>query len=157
MELKDMTETRGTGASRVGLPQQRGGTTAPEPTGWVGWIFFAGVIMILGGTFQAIAGLVALFNSSYYLVPSANLVVNVNYTGWGWAHLIAGILLIAAGFGVMTGQTWARIVGVILAGISAILNIAFLAAYPFWSLTIIALDIVVIYALAVHGREAQNY
>ena len=152
-----MTETRDTGASRVGIPRQRAGAAAPAPTGWVGWIFFAGVIMILAGTFQAIAGLVAIFNETYYLVPSADLVVSVHYTGWGWAHLIAGVLVIAAGFGIMTGQTWARIVGVILVGLSAILNIAFLAAYPLWSLIVIALDVVVIYALAVHGREMQNY
>ncbi|MFN2497254.1 MAG: hypothetical protein ABR608_15340 [Pseudonocardiaceae bacterium] len=141
----------------MGLPHQRGDAALPAPTGWVGWIFFAGIIMILGGTFQAIAGLVAIFNEAYYLVPSSDLVVSVDYTGWGWAHLITGILVVAAGFGVLTGQTWARIVGVILAGISAILNIAFLAAYPLWSLIVIALDVVVIYALSVHGREMQNY
>ncbi|MGH2395362.1 MAG: DUF7144 family membrane protein, partial [Candidatus Limnocylindria bacterium] len=64
-----MTETRQTGAGQVGMPRQRG-QGAPEPTGWVGWLFFAGVIMILGGIFQAIAGLVAIFNEAYYLVPS---------------------------------------------------------------------------------------
>lgn len=138
------------------MPRQRG-QAAPEPTGWVGWIFFAGVILVLGGTFQAIAGLVALFNSSYYLVPSADLVVAVNYTGWGWVHLVAGILLVLVGFGVMTGQTWARVVGVVLAGISALLNLAFLAAYPLWAIVVIALDIIVIYALCVHGREMKNF
>lgn len=151
-----MTETRDTGASKVGLPQQRG-AVAPAPTGWTGWILFAGLMMILGGIFQVIAGLVAIFKETYYLVPSANLVVSVDYNGWGWIHLIAGILVIAAGFGVMTGQTWARIVGIVLAGISAILNIAFLAAYPLWSLIVIAIDILVIYALSVHGREMQSY
>jgi hypothetical protein len=149
-----MTETQ---AGQVGLPRQRAKGVAPEPTGWVGWILFAAVIMVLTGTFQAIAGLVAIFNDAYYLVPSADLVVSVDYTGWGWAHLIAGILLIAAGIGVMTGQTWARIVGVVLAAISAIVNIGFLAAYPVWSVIVIALDVVIIYALCVHGREMQNY
>ena len=151
-----MTETRQTGVGQAGMPRQRG-EAVPEPTGWVGWLFFAGVIMILVGIFQAIAGLVALFNSSYFLVPSADLVVAVNYTGWGWVHLIAGILLLLAGFGVLTGQTWARVVGVVLAGISALLNIAFLAAYPLWSVVVIALDVIIIYALCVHGREMKNY
>lgn len=149
-----MTETQ---AGRVGLPRQRGQGIPPEPSGWVGWIFFAGIIMILAGTFQAIAGLVAIFNSAYFLVPSTGLVVSVNYTGWGWVHLIGGLLVVAAGFGVMTGQTWARIVGIILAGISAILNLAFLAAYPVWSVIVITLDVLIIYALSVHGREMQNY
>lgn len=151
-----MTETRQTGAGQVGMPRQRG-QAAPEPTGWVGWLFFAGVIMILGGIFQAIAGLVAIFNEAYYLVPSTGLVVGVNYTAWGWVHLAVGVLVLLAGFGVLTGQTWARVVGVILAGISAILNVAFLAAYPLWAVIVIALDVVVIYALCVHGREMQNY
>ena len=151
-----MTETRQTAGAQVGVPRQRG-QAVPEPSGWVGWIFFAGVIMILGGTFQAIAGLVALFNSSYFLVPSTDLVVSVNYTGWGWVHLIAGILVVLAGFGVLTGQTWARILGVVLAGISALLNLAFLAAYPVWSVIVIALDVIIIYALCVHGREMKNF
>lgn len=150
-----MTETRQTGASQVGMPQQRG-QALPEPTGWVGWLFFAGVILILGGVFQAIAGLVAIFNSTYFLVPSTGLVVSVNYTGWGWVHLIFGIVVVLAGFGVLTGQTWARIVGVILAGLSAILHIAFLAAFPVWSTIVIALDVIVIYALIVHGREMRT-
>jgi hypothetical protein len=149
-----MTETQATGTGAV--PRQRG-QALPAPTGWVGWIFFAGIIMVLAGIFQAIAGLVALFNSSYYLVPSANLAVNVSYTGWGWVHLVFGVLLLAAGFGVMTGQTWARIFGIVLAGLSAIVNLGFLAAFPAWSLIVIVLDVLVIYALAVHGREMQNY
>jgi len=152
-----MTETQATGAGAVGVPRQRSQEAVPAPTGWVGWIFFAGIIMVLTGIFQAIAGLVALFNSAYYLVPSANLAVHVSYTGWGWVHLVWGVLLLLAGFGVMTGQTWARVVGIILAGISAILNIVFLAAFPAWSLIVIVLDVLVIYALAVHGREMQNY
>lgn len=152
-----MTETRETGAGQVGLPRQRGSTAAPAPTGWVGWLFFAGIMMILDGIVQAIAGLVAIFNADYFLVLSTELVVSVNYTAWGWVHLIAGILIVLAGFGVLTGQTWARIVGVVLAGISAILNIGFLAAYPVWSVIMIALNVLVIYALCVHGREMQNY
>ncbi|MGH3796287.1 MAG: DUF7144 family membrane protein [Pseudonocardiaceae bacterium] len=151
-----MTETRQTGAGQVGMPRQRGQDVA-ETTGWVGWIFFAAVIMILAGVFGAIAGLVAIFNSTYYLVPSTGLVVHVSYTSWGWVHLVVGILVILAGFGVLTGQTWARVVGVVLAGISAILNIGFLAAYPLWSLIVIALDVMVIYALCVHSREMKNF
>lgn len=148
-----MTEMR---ESQVGVPRQRRQQTPPEQTGWAGWVFFAGVMMILAGTFEAIAGLVALFNRDYFLVPAQDLVVRISYTGWGWAHLIVGALVVLAGFGVLTGQIWARIVGVVLAGVSAILHLAFLAAHPVWSVIVIALDVIVIYAICVHGREMQN-
>ena len=128
---------------------------APEPTRWVGWVLFAGCIMIVLGTFQVIAGLAALFNDGYYVVTSNNLLVSVDYAGWGWAHLIVGALVLAAGFGVLAGQTWARIVGIVLAGLSAIINLGFLAAFPVWSVLMIALDVIVIYALAMHGQEVQ--
>lgn len=126
------------------------------PTGWVGWVMFAGCMMILLGAFQFIEGLVALFNQNYYVVGASNLLVSVSYGGWGWAHLIVGVLVALAGFGVLAGQTWARIVGIILAGISAIVNLGFLAAFPVWSVVLIALDIIVIYALSVHGNEVKG-
>jgi hypothetical protein len=139
-----------------------GGAAAPrrsmetsEVTGWVGWIVFAGTIMLLIGTFHAIQGLVALFDDGYYVVRPNGLVVSVDYTGWGWAHLIGGIIVFAAGLGLFTGRTWARAVAVVLAVLSAILNFAFIAAYPVWSMTVIALDVFVIYALTAHGSEMK--
>jgi len=107
------------------------------------------------GSFQAIIGLVALFDSGYYVVTENSLVVNVDYTGWGWTHLILGAVAVAAGFGLIAGQMWARVVGIAMAIVSAVVNLAFMAAYPWWSLTVIALDILVIYAIAMHGRELK--
>jgi len=113
-------------------------------------------MMMLVGAFHAIDGLVALFNDDYYVVRPSGLVINVDYTAWGWTHLLLGILVFAAGCGAIVGQTWARVVGVILAVISAIVNMLFLAAYPGWSIIMITLDVIVIWALTVHGREMQN-
>ncbi|MEU7907636.1 hypothetical protein [Actinoplanes sp. NPDC049118] len=127
-----------------------------EPTGWVGWIVFSGIMMVLLGFFQGIVGLVALFNDTYYLVTRSGLVLSVDYTVWGWVHLLLGVVALLAGFGVLVGQTWARVVGIILAVLSAIVNLAFLAAYPIWSTLIIAIDVLVIYALSVHGREVKE-
>jgi hypothetical protein len=124
-------------------------------SGWVGWIAFAGVIMAMLGTFHIIQGLIALFNDDYYLVGRSGLVVNVDFTAWGWVHLIGGIIVVAAGFAVFAGRVWARVVGVIVAMLSAIVNIGFLSAYPLWSLLMIALDVVVILALTVHGSEIR--
>ena len=141
-----------------------GGSTVPrqsteeqsEVTGWVGWIIFAGTMMALVGTFHVIQGLVALFDDTYYLVGQNGLVVEVNYTTWGWAHLISGVVVFGAGLALFSGKMWARTVGVILASISMILNFAFIAAFPVWSLTIIALDVFVIYALTAHGGEMKK-
>jgi hypothetical protein len=127
-----------------------------KPTGWVGWVFFAGIIMAIIGTFQVMMGLVAIFDDGYYLVTDQGLMLSVNYTAWGWLHLILGAVVIAAGVGVMRGQTWARAVGITLAAINAIVNVAFLAAYPVWTVMVVSLDVIVIYALAVHGREAKT-
>ncbi len=129
---------------------------AAEPTGWVGWVIFAGVVMITLGAFHIIDGLVALFERGYYLVTSSHLVIHVNYAAWGWVHLAIGAIFILTGFGVLAGMTWARVVGIALAVLSAIVNLAFLAAYPVWGVILIALDIVVIYALAMHGREMKT-
>ena len=129
---------------------------SPDPTGWTGWVVFASFMMFLLGAFQAIQGLVALFDDGFYLVTPGDLVVDVNYNVWGTAHLILGILLILSGAGVLTGNLAARTVGVILAGLSALANLIFIEAYPIWSLIIITIDVLVIYALTVHGRELRN-
>jgi hypothetical protein len=129
----------------------------PEPTGWVGWILFAGVMLVLAGSFQAIAGFVALFNDSYFAVPSHDLVINVDYTAWGWAHLSLGVLCVFAGFGVMAGQMWARVATIVIASVAAIVNISFINSSPVWFTILIALDVLVIWAVAVHGDEAKEY
>jgi hypothetical protein len=126
----------------------------PGTSAWVGWILFAGVMLILVGIFQAMAGLVALFDRHYYAVASNHLVVRFSYTGWGWVHLFLGVLAIAAGYGVMSGKLWARIYGIALASVSAVANLAFLAADPVWAVIMMVVDVLVIFALAVHGREA---
>lgn len=130
--------------------------TRAEPTGWIGWILFGGITMIMLGAFQIIQGLVAVFNDGYYLVGPNSLLVHVDYTVWGWTHFGIGCALAIIGAGVLTGAIWARIAGIAVAAISATVNLAFIAAYPVWSVIIIALDILVIYALAVHGREMKT-
>ena len=142
-----------TGAPTVA--QQRGYQRPPESTAWTGWVMFGAMLMILLGTFQVIAGLVALFDDGYYIVSSRGLAVHVDYTAWGWVHLIVGLVAMAAGFGLFNGATWARVLGIGVAALSAIINFAFMAAYPLWSITMIGLDVVIIYAIAAHGRELQ--
>ena len=127
-----------------------------EPTAWAGWVVFAGVMLIMLGTFQIIQGLVALFDDGFYLVNSNGLVVDVDYNTWGWVHTGIGVISVLAGMGLLAGNMAARIVGVVIAFLSAIVNLAFLSAYPVWSTIMITLDVIVIYAIIVHGRELKS-
>jgi hypothetical protein len=129
---------------------------APSPTAWAGWVVFAACVMFLVATFQVVEGLVAIFDKGYYQVTSNGLVVHVSYTSWGWVHLILGVVIAFSAGGVLVGNLAARTVGVILAAASAVVNLLFLPAYPVWGMIIIAVDILVIYALIVHGREMRD-
>ncbi len=137
------------------MSQER--TTTPTGSGysgWVGWIAFAAAIMLMLGCLHIFQGVVALFRDEVF-VASENLVVNVDYTTWGVVHILGGALLVFAAFGVLSGKVWARTVGVLLALGSALANVAFLGAYPLWSLIMVALDIIIIMALTVHGSEIK--
>ncbi|MEU7907629.1 hypothetical protein [Actinoplanes sp. NPDC049118] len=136
---------------------QRRRTSRPsnQPTGWVGLVIFGGIMLTVLGGFQIIEGLVALFNDEYYVTTSRGLALTLDFTAWGWTHVLIGLVALAAGIGILSGQTWARITGIVIAVLSAFANMLFLAAYPVGSTIVIALDILVIYALAVHGREIK--
>jgi hypothetical protein len=125
---------------------------APRQTMWVGWVWFGGMMLVLSGVFNIIDGLVALFRQDYYTVGQRGLLL-FNLSGWGWVHLILGVVLILAGFGLFSGATWARVVAVVLASINAVAQLAFLPASPVWSTIVIAVDVLVIWAVTVHGRE----
>jgi len=118
-----------------------------------GFIVFAGVMMIMAGGFQALAGLVAIFENEFY-AATRNYLLKFDATSWGWIHLLIGLAVLFAGFAVLSGQTWGRVVGITLAVLSAIANFAFIPYYPFWSILIIALDVFVIWALTAHGRDS---
>jgi hypothetical protein len=124
-------------------------------TGWVGWIWFAAVVMIMNGTFNAIDGLVALLKDEVYVQTKKGLVV-FDYTAWGWILLIIGAIQLIVGFALASGQFWARVMAIFLATLSAIAQIAFITAFPLWSLIVITLDVIVLWALIVHGEEAET-
>lgn len=145
------------GTARPDLAETRGSYgDHPDQTAWAGWLVFASFMMFLVGSFQVIQGLVGIFDDGYYVVRESGLVVNVDYTAWGTLHLIIGVLLILCGAGVLTGNVVARGVGVLLAGLSALANMAFIGAYPVWSILVIVVDVLVIYALTVHGGELRS-
>jgi hypothetical protein len=121
-----------------------------------GWAMFAVLMLVLAGCFQIINGLVALFRSGTYMVGSSRLAVDVDYTAWGWVHIGLGVLALLAAFGLTRGRSWARILGVGLAALSAIVYMAFVAAAPALAVVVIALDVLVMYAIIVHGGELKR-
>ncbi|MFG1948576.1 hypothetical protein [Nonomuraea sp. NPDC048826] len=138
-------------------PSQPTAAARTQPTGWVGWVMLAGVGMMIVGCFQAFMGLVGIFNTDFYVVTAEGLAVPVNYTFWGWLHLVMGVVVLLAGAAVLAGKTWGRVVGICLAALQALVNFAWLPAYPVWSAIVIAIDVLIIYALAVHGGEMKAF
>ena len=133
----------------------RSPAATPPNDAAAGLTVFAGAMMIMVGVFQAIQGVVALFNDTFFVVGQ-EWVFSFDVTVWGWIHLLVGVLLVAAGFFVFRGAVWARVIGVAAVAISAVLNFMWLPYYPLWSLLIIALDVFVIWALTVHGRDVTK-
>src|SRR5829696_1397171 len=136
--------------------QYRSAGRAREASGWaVSFTLFAAIMMLMSGTFQALAGLVAIFENEFY-VATRNYLFQFDATTWGWIHLLVGLIVAFAGWGLLSGRTWARVVGITVALVSATANFLFIPYYPFWALTIITLDIFVIWAIAAHGGELRD-
>ena len=124
-------------------------------TGWVGWGVFAAVLLIISGIINIFHGLQALIGpDTAYFLGEAGL-FSLDIEAWGWFHLILGALILLVGFALWAGATWARVIAVILVALNAIAQLTLIAAQPWLSLTVLALDILVIYALTVHGRELK--
>jgi hypothetical protein len=146
-----MTDTSHRDPTGTGVPSRE------QMSAWAGWVVFAGVMLITLGAFQIVEGLVALFDDGFYAVTSSGLVVDVDYNTWGWIHLAIGVIGVLAGLGLLAGNMVARVVGVGIALLSALANLVFISAYPLWSVIMITIDVIVIFAIIVHGREVRSY
>ena len=124
------------------------------PTGWVGWIYFAGILLLVRSVLQGFFGIVALTHSSFYVVNQSQLAV-YNFTTWGWVHLAMSLVLLIAGFSVLSGHLFGRVVAMIVIGLSLVANLIFLPAYPVWSIAAVVIDALILYALVVHGNEVE--
>ena len=130
-----------------------GRNRAAGVSGWtVGFAVFGGVMLSLVGFFHVFTGLAAIIEDEFFVV-GANYAYEFDATAWGWIHLIYGVILIAAGYGIFSGAAWARVVGITLASLSAVANFFFIPYQPVWAILIIALDVLVIAALAAYGPE----
>ena len=119
-----------------------------------GLTVFAAAMMMIGGAWHALAGIAALVHDDIY-VTTPEYIYSFDLTVWGWVQLLLGILVAVAGLAILKGQIWARFVGIIIACLSLIASFIFMPVYPLWSLSIIALDVFVIWALANYRREAS--
>jgi hypothetical protein len=137
-----------------GLPPDMAGSEyAARQSAWVVWVNFAGVLLIMLGSFHVIQGLVALFRDEVYVVRSSGLVLNVSYTTWGWVHLVLGAVAVLAGVCLLLGQMWARVVAVLVAFLSALGSVSFMQAQPVLSILMVSLDVIIIWAVVVHGGQ----
>jgi hypothetical protein len=117
-----------------------------------GIVGFAGVVMIVGGAFQALEGLAGIVHDKY-LVVAPTTIYAFDLTAWGVIHLLVGAALAVIGVSLLRGQTWARVAGLIAAVVSAILNFVWLPFSPWWAIMVIAVDMLVIWALAQYLRQ----
>jgi len=130
-------------------PMRYGGDVSP----WVrGLAAFAAIMMMTIGVLQVLAVLAAIIRNQFFVV-TPNYAFQLDVTAWGWIHLLLGVLIAISGFFVTRGAWWARSVGVALAALSLVDNFLFMPYYPLWAMLIIALDVAVIWALCVYGRE----
>lgn|SRR6185312_12896536 len=127
---------------------------ASQPTGWVGWVYFAGMLMLVRGVFDIFLGILALVHNTVFLVTNNGLAA-FNFTAWGWIDIVLGAVLIAAAGAVFSGRMWGRLVGALMVALALVANLAFLPAYPIWSILAIIIDVLILYSLLVHGDEVK--
>ena len=126
---------------------------AREPSGAaIGWSAFAAFMLMMMGIFQALAGIAAIANDDHFAVTE-DAVLKLDITGWGWIHLIIGVIVFLSGLGIFSGNVLARTVGVLVAIGSAVSAFVYLPIQPVWSSILIAIAVAVIWALTAHGRD----
>jgi hypothetical protein len=134
-------------------PDRRQRMNARSMAGWIG---FGGLVMILLGGLAFFQGLIAVIEDDYYVVTRSGFLV-FDLTGWGWIMMIWGIILVLVGLALISGQAWARWVSIVLVSLNVSLQLGFLgnSSYPLWTLMVLTLNIIVLYALIVRWDESQ--
>lgn len=122
-----------------------------------GWIGFAGVVMFIVGGLNMFQGLVAIFDDEYF-IPTREGFLLVDLTTWGWVMLIWGLLLVVAGLALQAGIGWARWFTIVVVTVNIFAQLGFLgnSDYPAWTLTLLALNVIVLYALTVRWDETKG-
>jgi len=127
-------------------------------TQWTGWIGFAGCLMVIIGGIDFFEGLIAIIRGQYFAV-SPNQIIVFDTTTWGWITLLWGIVVLCAGFGLLSRAGWARWFAILVGGLTFFEQLGFLgnSQYPLWALTVLFLTAMVLWALIVHWDDAGEY
>ena len=114
-----------------------------------GWVIFAAVMLIIVGVLNVIWGIAAIADSKFFVQDQKYILSNLN--AWGWITLIIGVLQLLAGFSLWSGNIYGRVMAILFASLSALAALLSIPAYPFWSLAIFAIDIIIIYQVSLYG------
>jgi hypothetical protein len=135
-------------------PESVGGeySTYEESSGY-GWVLFAGTMLLMLSVLNGIDGIAAVSNSTFFVNDAKFILSNLNT--WGWILIVIAVVQGLAGIGVWLQISGVRWLGVAIAGVNAIVQLVFMPAYPFWSLTLFTLDILVIYGLVAYGSRPR--
>jgi hypothetical protein len=127
---------------------------AASSRAWSGWIGFAGLMMMVIGSIDFFEGLIAVIRKSYW-VAGPNQIIVFDTTTWGWITMILGILLVLVGLGLVSGAEWARWTAIVILVVNLLEQLAWLgnSSYPLWTLTVIALQIIVFFALTARWSD----
>ena len=127
----------------------------PPITWWVGWVAFAAVMLMVTGLFNVITGFAGILEDEIYVTGARGALV-FDVTAWGWIQFVLGIVMMATGAALSSGATWARLVAVVVVVLNLVAQLVVMPAYPFWAMLIIAVDVLVIWAIIVHGEELTS-
>jgi hypothetical protein len=133
--------------------------TARHPaasTGWTGWVHFAGVILNINGLLSSLLGLVALTGPDAYYLSAPGALFIFDAQGWGWWNVALGVFFIVTSLALISCATWARIAAVVVAGLSAVVQLMLIPMQAWWSLIVIAIDVLIMYAVIAHGEELRT-
>ena len=136
-------------------PTGAAGTPAGPPRKWSGWMWFAVYALSLVAIAQLLEGFMALVQPGYYSARHPAGFVRDNYTAWGWIHLALAVLTLVVIVGLSVGSAWARVCAVLIAVLSALVQFTFMSANPWWATFAIVANVLVIYAVIVHGGEPE--
>lgn len=135
-------------------PSSREAQYGGEPDRGAGWLLFAGAMVMIAGFLNLIYGIAGIGNANWLEANSAYVFSNLKT--WGWIVTIVGLLQLTAAFSIWAGNEYGRWIGVISAGLNAIVMLLFIPAYPFGALAVFAIDVLVIYGLIVYGGQSRG-